>query len=821
MSTEFGSALFWLGANIDDFLKGLNTARRELKKTGRDLKKHGQELSLKLTAPLALAGAAAIKSAGDIETIEIAFEGMLKSGKKAKGLVKELTDFTARTPFQLEGVSGAARQLLAVGVGAEQVQDKLLILGNIASGANVPLNDMASIYGKVQSKGKAFTEELLQMADRGVPIIQVLAETMGVAKEEVFKMASESKITAEVFNDALRSMATGSGIFAGQMERKSTSIFGLISTLKDNLTLSLAELGTDLVETFDLKGKMSTLITGIQEAVKWWKALDDRTKTLIFTFGAFAAALGPVLVAVGTLLTIVGSITAPMLAAAAAISGVIAAVAYLNTSASDSDRILQGLNKTVNKESDSLNALFEALKRTNPESEERKTLIEQINSKYGAYLDNQLSEKDNLGKIEEAQRKANERLRANVALKAKAAASTDIIAKSIEKERKSVEALTGSIKQGNASSLGSELGSFVNQNESGLSRFFSGQKETDRLAGSKSSGVGTMAQDWNKSSEFSSRFQAIADRFGLTQEEVEKGVKEIIEAREEARKSLERLESSYSSFMKGEGLSSPTTNPNPTPTTPTETEEIDGKEFVNPDEIAQIKSELLKEFEDFDTVFKTLNGGTETLASQIEYLQGVQGNLESGIRSLIEAGADLNDSVLVRLVEQYGKVGEAIDKLTNKQDSFKNFIGLGDEIGRAFGQGALTAQNALGKLTKTFVSAMLAQAQALIIKNAAALGVFGAPLAVAGIGAISGLFNNIPQLAEGGLATGPTLAQIGERPSSRGEIVLPLEKAGPMLDKYGGGKNINVNLLQREIELNGDSLRILFDLVQQSNSRIR
>ena len=61
--------------------------------------------------------------------------------------------------------------LLAFGVEGDQIIGKLQFLGDIASGAGVPIQDLAQIYGKAMAKGKAQTEELNQMSERGVPIL--------------------------------------------------------------------------------------------------------------------------------------------------------------------------------------------------------------------------------------------------------------------------------------------------------------------------------------------------------------------------------------------------------------------------------------------------------------------------------------------------------------------------------------------------------------------------------------------------------------------------------------------------------------------------
>jgi hypothetical protein len=75
----------------------------------------------------------------------------------------------------------------------------------------------------------------------------------------------------------------------------------------------------------------------------------------------------------------------------------------------------------------------------------------------------------------------------------------------------------------------------------------------------------------------------------------------------------------------------------------------------------------------------------------------------------------------------------------------------------------------------------------------------------AGIGA-QGIFNkilktvNIPAFAEGGIVTGPTVALVGEKPGSKGEAIIPLEKLNNFM---GGGKNIHIT---GSFELMGDRL---------------
>lgn len=299
---------------LNSRFKSLND---RLRRTADRMSSIGQSLSLKLTAPIIAVGVMAIKTAADLETMQVSFESMLKSGDKAKKLMKDLIEFTAKTPFQLEGVGAAAKKLLAFGIQQENLLGTMKILGDIASGANVPLGDLAQAFGKAAAKGKLMTEELNQFAERGVPIIDVLAKKMGVSKQKIFDLASKGKISFRILRSALQSMTDKGGIFFDQMAKQSRTLTGLFSTLRDNVNLALAEIGQQLVKTFDLKTKVSDAIKKIQEItarIKKFVELNPGLAKLIIKFIGITAVIGPLLVTLAVLIKSIAVINALLFA---------------------------------------------------------------------------------------------------------------------------------------------------------------------------------------------------------------------------------------------------------------------------------------------------------------------------------------------------------------------------------------------------------------------------------------------------------------------------------------------------------------------------
>ncbi len=77
---------------------------------------------------------------------------MLGSAEKADKLLRELSDFSKKTPFELVGIRENAKQLLAMGVAQENIIPTLKALGDVASGLSVPLERLTLAYGQVLAK---------------------------------------------------------------------------------------------------------------------------------------------------------------------------------------------------------------------------------------------------------------------------------------------------------------------------------------------------------------------------------------------------------------------------------------------------------------------------------------------------------------------------------------------------------------------------------------------------------------------------------------------------------------------------------------------
>ncbi len=222
---------------------------------------------------------------GEFQQLEIAFGTMLGSAEKANKLMQQLTKTAATTPFDLKGVAGGAKQLLAYGIAAEDVNQTLINLGDIAAGLSIPLNDMVMLYGTTMVQGRMFTQDLRQFQGRGIPIMQALADTMGVAKEEVQNLVSTGKVGAQEFQTALMSLVAEGGQFGGLMEKQSKSISGQISNIEDGIDMMFNEIGQKS------EGAISLALSGVSKLVENYETVGKAVLAVAGTYGTYKAAL--------------------------------------------------------------------------------------------------------------------------------------------------------------------------------------------------------------------------------------------------------------------------------------------------------------------------------------------------------------------------------------------------------------------------------------------------------------------------------------------------------------------------------------------------
>lgn len=222
---------------------------------------------------------------GQFQQLEIAFTTMLGSEQKASQLMNQMIQTAAKTPFDLAGVAGGAKQLLAYGESADKVNDTLVRLGNIASGLSIPLNDIVYLYGTTMVQGRLYAQDVRQFTGRGIPLVKELAKMYGVTAEEINNMVSAGKIGFPEVEKVLRSMTDQGGQFYNLMEKQSASLTGMISNLEDAWDTMLNDIGKANQDTF------AGAISSATYLVEHYQQILDILKAVTVAYGSYKAAI--------------------------------------------------------------------------------------------------------------------------------------------------------------------------------------------------------------------------------------------------------------------------------------------------------------------------------------------------------------------------------------------------------------------------------------------------------------------------------------------------------------------------------------------------
>lgn len=184
-------------------------------------------------------GKAGIKVASDMEQTKVAFDTMLGSAKLASQTLKQLSDFAASTPFTLPEVLAGAKQLAAYGFEAGDLTKQMKMLGDVASGLSIPMNELVYVYGTLRAQGRAYTRDLMQFAMRGIPIYDELAKVLNVSKDKIQDLVEAGKVGFPEIQKAFQNMTGEGGKFYNLMDKQSKTFGGTMSNLQDQLTRTL------------------------------------------------------------------------------------------------------------------------------------------------------------------------------------------------------------------------------------------------------------------------------------------------------------------------------------------------------------------------------------------------------------------------------------------------------------------------------------------------------------------------------------------------------------------------------------------------------
>lgn len=238
-----------------------------------------------------------VKTGAAFETLEARLSSLLGSSEAAKDAMADIKQLAITTPFEVSALADSFVKLTAFGM--QPTMEQMRALSDTAAtlgGGTEALAGVTVALGQAWAKGKLQGEEILQLAERGVPVWDVLAQATGKNAGELQKMAEAGELGRSTI---LKLIAALGEMNAGASEKLMATFSGAVSNAKDALAEFYDMVAKAGVLEY-LTGQLQDLLAEF-ERMKQSGELQEQARQLASDFISFAEGVKSALEAVKAL----------------------------------------------------------------------------------------------------------------------------------------------------------------------------------------------------------------------------------------------------------------------------------------------------------------------------------------------------------------------------------------------------------------------------------------------------------------------------------------------------------------------------------------
>ena len=158
---------------------------------------------------------------------------MAQSGERAQELLEWMRQLAIESPFSVQDVAPMMRLGMVFGFNSEQAKRLTEATMNMSAALGFSGPDMERVIralGQMNTKGKVTNEELMQMAEIGVPGLRILADAAGVSTAEMQQLISKGLVPA---GPAIETIVRGFEKYEGTSTASAGTMMGLIASFQD------------------------------------------------------------------------------------------------------------------------------------------------------------------------------------------------------------------------------------------------------------------------------------------------------------------------------------------------------------------------------------------------------------------------------------------------------------------------------------------------------------------------------------------------------------------------------------------------------------
>lgn len=335
-----------LSLNDKQFQSSLKKTSRSLKKFGSSLKTTGKNLTNSITLPVLALGVASAKLASD-------FEESLNKVNVAFGESSHIIQNFAKTTLNSFGIAeGSALEMaslfgdMATSMGITQQEAANMstalvgLAGDLASFKNIGIEQAQTALAGI------FTGETESLKRLGIVMTEANLKSFALSQgmDANVKSMTQAQKVALRYQFILKSTANAQGDFARTSE-------GVANTTR-SVGESLKELGTEMGQI--LLPITKKVLNILKSVISRFNNLSDETKETIIQMGLLFAAIGPIIMVLGSLVTSLGviipiavKVVAAINPITLAITGAVTAIGFFIKRISDLKKEHDEYNKVV------------------------------------------------------------------------------------------------------------------------------------------------------------------------------------------------------------------------------------------------------------------------------------------------------------------------------------------------------------------------------------------------------------------------------------------------------------------------------------------
>src|SRR4030065_920453 len=303
---------------VDNAQQRFSMLGMNMQQFGQNMMNMGKGLIDNVTKPIGNMILEGVKYNSTLEDQLTSFETMLGSAAKAKTFMSDITKMAANTPFETSNLTEASKTLLGFGVNSQKVIPLMSRLGDFSLGNEQKFKSLSLVMGQVSAGTKLEGGDLLRFINAGWNPLQEMVKMTGKSYKELRKEMEKGNISFDEVSKALEHATNKGGMFYQGMIKGSQTLSGRISTLKDNFIILLGNATKPLFDFISQKA-----IPVISNLISKFDTLPTPLKVVIGLFLGFASGVGPLMVLLGGLVSIVGAVVAAIGAIGAPVVAVV------------------------------------------------------------------------------------------------------------------------------------------------------------------------------------------------------------------------------------------------------------------------------------------------------------------------------------------------------------------------------------------------------------------------------------------------------------------------------------------------------------------